>query len=83
MGAKSYFGSLSKSDKRQVSFNFENIAGPISISITNLLGQKLFETEIDNGNGIIQLDLKDSWNGTLFVTFKGEFGIVNKKIIKL
>jgi len=65
-----------------VSFNLENIAGPISISIYNVLGQKLFETDIENGNGRVMLDLNDEWKGTLFVTFKGEFGIVNKKIIK-
>ena len=65
-----------------VSFNLENIAGPISISIYNVLGQKLFETDIENGNGRVMLDLNDEWKGTLFVTFKGDFGTVNKKIIK-
>jgi agmatine/peptidylarginine deiminase len=69
--------------KDKVSFNFENISGAISISIYNLLGQKLYETEIENGNGIINLDLKNSWNGTLLVRFEGEFGTVNRKIIKL
>lgn len=67
----------------RVSFNLENIAGPIAISIYNVLGQKLFETEIEDGDGIIQLDLKDEWNGTLFVTFQGDFGTINKKIIKI
>jgi hypothetical protein len=66
-----------------VSFNLENIAGPISISIHNLLGQELFETDINSGNGIIKLNLNDNWSGTLFVTFEGDFGIVHKKIIKL
>jgi len=69
--------------KDNVSFNLENIAGPISISIYNLLGQNLFETEIENGNGILRLELNDSWNGTLFVLFKGDFGTIHKKIIKL
>jgi agmatine/peptidylarginine deiminase len=67
----------------KVSFNFENVPGAINISIYNLLGQKLFETEIENGHGIITLDLKDRWNGTLLVRFDGEFGTVNRKIIKL
>jgi len=66
-----------------VSFNLNNIAGPISISIHNLLGQELFATELDNGNGIVKLNLNDDWNGTLFITFEGDFGIVHKKIIKL
>ena len=69
--------------KDKVSFNFENIPGTISITVYNLLGQELFETEIENGNGIIDLDLKNSWNGTLLVRFEGEFGTVNRKIIKL
>ena len=66
-----------------VSFNLENIAGPISISIYNLLGQELFETELDNGNGIVKLNLNDDWIGTLFITFEGDFGIIHKKIIKI
>ena len=69
--------------KGNVSFNLENSGGPISISIHNLLGQELFETELDNGNGIVKLNLNDNWSGTLFVTFEGNFGIVHKKIIKL
>jgi hypothetical protein len=69
--------------KDKVSFNFENIPGPISIAIYNLLGQKLYETEIENGNGIINLNLKSGWSGSLLVRFEGEFGSVNRKIIKL
>ena len=67
----------------RVKFNLESISGPISIVIHNLLGQKLFETDIVHGNGIIELDLNKNWSGTLFVTFKGNFGTVTKKIIKL
>ncbi len=66
-----------------VSFNLNNISGPIHISIHNILGQRLFETDITNGNGIVNLDLNANWKGTLFVTFEGDFGRVNKKIIKL
>jgi agmatine deiminase len=66
-----------------VSFNLENITGRIYISIHNVLGQELFETELDSGNGIIKLNLNDAWSGTLFITFKGDFGSVHKKIIKL
>jgi len=67
----------------RVKFNLESISGSISISIRNLLGQKLFETDIEDGNGIIELDLNENWNGTLFVTFEGSFGVITKKIIKL
>ena len=69
--------------KNNVSFNLENIAGPVSITIHNLLGQKLFETNIESGNGVVKLDLNDTWNGTLFITFEGDFGAVHKKIIKI
>ncbi len=67
----------------KVSFNFENVPGPIKVSIHNLLGQDLFNRTIENGNGIVTIDLRDSWNGTLFVTFDGEFGTIHRKIIKL
>ena len=67
----------------KVSFNFENIPGPISVSIHNLLGQNLMEKTIDNGNGVITIDLLDSWNGALFVSFDGEFGTIHRRIIKL
>lgn len=67
----------------KVSFNFENVPGPISVSIHNLLGQNFLERTLENGNGIIIIDLQDDWNGTLFVTFDGEFGTIHRKIIKL
>lgn len=67
----------------QVSFDLDNISGPISVSIINVLGQRLFQKDIENGYGTITLDLKNSWNGTLFVTFTGHFGTVSKKIVKL
>lgn len=67
----------------KVSFNFENVPGPISISVYYLLGQKLFNRSIESGNGVITIDLQDSWSGTLFVTFEGEFGTVHKKVLKL
>ncbi|MCW8982222.1 agmatine deiminase family protein [Altibacter sp.] len=66
-----------------VSFNLNNIPGAIKITIHNILGQRLYETTIDHGNGTISLDLNANWKGTLFVTFQGEFGTVTKKVIKL
>jgi len=66
-----------------VSFNLNNIGESIQVSIHNVLGQKLFENTVLNGDGVITLDLKDNWNGMLVVTFKGDFGLVSKKVIKL
>ena len=65
-----------------VAFNLNNIDGPIQIYIHNLLGQRLFERRIESGNGIINLELNESWSGTLFVTFEGKFGKINRKVIK-
>ena len=69
--------------REAASFNLNNIPGAIEITIHNILGQRLYETTIDHGNGTISLDLNAAWKGTLFVTFKGEFGSVTKKVIKL
>jgi len=66
-----------------VSFDLNNIEGPIQISIHNILGQRLYETTIENGNGIITLNLNQSWKGTLFVNFEGDFGRLTKKVTKL
>ncbi len=65
-----------------VSFKFNNIAGPIKVTLHSILGQKLYETNIENGNGVIELELNANWKGTLFVSFEGEFGRETKKVIK-
>lgn len=69
--------------KENVSFDLNKINGPIHISIINTLGQQLYENDILNGNGIIDLKLNDEWNGVLYVVFEGEFGKINRKIIKI
>lgn len=66
-----------------VSLKLDNIAGPIQISIYNLLGQQLYRTSVENGNGIIDLELNSTWNGILFISLEGDFGKVVKKVIKL
>ena len=66
-----------------VTFNLNAIEGPMLVSIHNILGQKLYETKIEDGNGLLNLDLKASWKGALFVSFEGDFGKITKKIIKL
>ncbi len=67
----------------KVSFNMNAIQGSVNVKIHNLLGQKLYETNIDNGNGKITLNLNQNWQGTLLVTFEGDFGKIHKKVIKL
>ena len=67
----------------KVNFNLNQIEGPVNVTITNLLGQRLYNNAVDSGNGIITLNLNPAWNGTLLITFEGEFGQVTKKIIKL
>ncbi len=66
-----------------VSFSLNNIRGAVDVTIHNILGQQLFSESLETGDGVITLDLNESWNGTLFVNFSGEFGNVTKKVIKL
>ena len=67
----------------KVSFNLNAIPGPIKVEIHNILGQKLYEANVENGNGKVTLDLNQNWQGTLLITFEGEFGTIHKKVIKL
>jgi len=66
----------------QVSFNLNQIEGPIQLSIYSILGQELYSRTINFGDGVITLDLQNNWNGTLFFVFEGAFGRINKKVIK-
>ena len=68
--------------KDNVSFKLNMISGNINVTIYNTLGQKLFNNQINTGNGIIELNLNSDWKGVLYVNFEGDFGIVTKKIIK-
>ena len=67
----------------EVNFNLRNLSGDIDVTIYNMLGQKLFNESIDSGNGIFSLNLNPAWQGTLFVSFRGDFGTVTRKVIKL
>jgi agmatine deiminase len=69
--------------KESVTFNLDQIEGLINVTITNVIGQKLFSNQIQTGTGIINLTLNPEWKGTLFITFEGDFGKVTKKVIKL
>ncbi len=66
-----------------VSFDLGQLKGKVHITINTILGQKLFETDVENPNGVYTLSLQPQWKGTLFVSFEGDFGVVFKKVIKL
>lgn len=67
----------------KISFNLNHIDGSIAMSIVNTMGQLLYKNEIENGHGIVEINLNDSWNGVLYVVFEGEFGKVSRKLIKM
>ncbi len=69
--------------RESVNFNLEQIQGPIHVTITNIVGQKLYSNQIQVGNGVVNLALNTDWKGTLLITFEGDFGKVTKKVIKL
>lgn len=63
-------------------FNFDRIAGPVQITITDMLGRTLYEGDLPAANGNLTLDLNPSWQGTLLVHFSGNFGKITRKLIK-
>ena len=67
----------------KVSFNLNQIPGSVQVSVVNTLGQILFEKDLSNCNGVIELQMNTSWNGMLYVIFEGEFGRVTKKLVKI
>lgn len=66
-----------------VNFKLDQIEGLVTVSVYNLLGQSLYRSEIESGNGIVSLQLNPAWSGTLFVAFEGAFGKITKKVIKI
>lgn len=67
---------------RNVNFNFGQI-GQIEVTVTNALGQILLKQSVNDADGLFTLDLQADWKGTLFVTFKGDFGQITRKVVKL
>lgn len=67
----------------RVNFRLKSTTGPVQVTITNLLGQQLYSNEVSTGSGVVSLDLQSQWQGTLFVTFEGDFGTTTKKVVKL
>ena len=80
---KNITGPFPNPAKESVSFKFKGVAGPLRVTITNILGQILYNKQVTQANGTLTLELKDSWSGALFATFTGSFGSTTKKIIKL
>jgi agmatine deiminase len=69
--------------RESVSFKFKDVSGTLRVTITNILGQELYNRQVNQANGTLTLELQDSWRGALFATFTGDFGSTTKKIIKL
>jgi len=65
-----------------VNFAMNQIQGPVQVRVYNMLGQELMNREIQQADGILSLDLRPDWSGTLLVIFEGEFGAVRKRVIK-
>ena len=67
----------------EVSFNLKNIHEPISVTIYNDLGQRLFRDEIDGGQGVLNFTLDHQWYGVLYFVFESKHGSVTRKVVKL
>src|SRR5690606_5644648 len=66
----------------KVNFELGDLDGPTSVRISNILGQNLYQTEVES-NGVITLALLPNWQETLFITFENQMGKVTRKVIKL
>lgn len=81
---KNIIGPYPNPTASEVNFNINDISEPVSITIHNLLGQKLYENTMNNvSNGKITLNLDEGWKGTLLITFSGSFGKVHRKVVKI
>ncbi|MBI3511558.1 MAG: T9SS type A sorting domain-containing protein [Bacteroidetes bacterium] len=60
-------------------FQSKNIFSPTEISITNILGEIIYQTVISNSNQ--EIDLSDQANGIYFVNARNEKGSFTQKII--
>ena len=66
----------------QVNFRLGNLNSRVQVTVTNLLGQTLWQTELQGQAGVFQLDLQSSWSGVLMVNFQGDFGSITRQVIK-
>ena len=66
-----------------VKFRLVQLHEPVQVTVHNVLGQELYQGEIVQGHGIYQLELNPEWQGILLIGFKGSFGTVYRKVLKL
>jgi len=66
-----------------VQFRLSQIHEPVSVRVSNVLGQTLYRGVIEEGHGQYTMELNASWQGLLWVTFEGSFGQVHRQVIKL
>ncbi len=66
----------------ELNFRLNQINGPIQVRIHNMLGQELYRTSLETGNGVATFQLNPAWHGTLLVSFEGDFGKIYRKVIK-
>lgn len=67
----------------QVNFRLNNVGGPLNVTIYNIYGQQLYTQRVTQTNGVVTLQLNPTWSGALFISFTGDFGTVNRKLVKL
>ena len=66
----------------ELNFRLNQINGPIQVRIHNMLGQELYRTSLETGNGVATFQLNPAWHSTLLVSFEGDFGKIYRKVIK-
>lgn len=67
----------------EVSFNLQHINEPLSVTIYNDLGQRLFSKDIISGQTVLNFTLNSEWYGVLHFVFKTNTGSVSRKVVKL
>src|SRR5690606_15431144 len=67
--------------KDKVYFDLNDISGKVNLRIHSVLGDKLFDNQLENPDGKITLDLNPSWKGVYMVSFEGEFGKITRKLV--
>lgn len=66
----------------KVSIDLNQLSGKIKVRITNVLGQTLYTTTVQNDKRVLTLDLDPNWKGSLFINLKGDFWEVTKKVLR-
>jgi hypothetical protein len=66
----------------KVSIDLNQLSGKIKVRITNVLGQTLYTTTVQNDKRVLTLDLDPNWKVSLFINLKGDFWEVTKKVLR-